>query len=71
MLVRANELKEVKIVFIFNIYILKLKIIGLFQPLNTLSNSDPNLQAFIINDDEWEHLSEIEQMLKVSYNLKN
>jgi len=30
MLVRANELKEVKIVFIFNIYILKLKIIGLF-----------------------------------------
>ena len=32
MLVRANELKEVKFVFIFNlyIYILKLKIISLF-----------------------------------------
>lgn len=31
MLVRANELKEVKFVFIFNLYIyIKIKIIGLF-----------------------------------------
>ncbi|GES84603.1 zinc finger BED domain-containing protein RICESLEEPER 2-like [Rhizophagus clarus] len=35
-------------------------------PLNTLSNSDPTLCSFTINEEEWIHLLEIEELLKVS-----
>ncbi|GET04401.1 zinc finger BED domain-containing protein RICESLEEPER 2-like [Rhizophagus clarus] len=33
-------------------------------PLNTLSNSDPTLRPFTINEEEWVHLLEIEELLK-------
>jgi len=35
-----------------------------------ISNIDLNLRAFIITEDEWERLAEIESMLKVSYKFK-
>ncbi|GBB94642.1 hypothetical protein RclHR1_23960003 [Rhizophagus clarus] len=34
------------------------------EPLNTLSNSDPTLHLFTINEEEWVHLLEIEELLK-------
>ncbi|PKY36397.1 hypothetical protein RhiirB3_458919 [Rhizophagus irregularis] len=34
------------------------------EPINTLSNSDQNLRALSINEEEWVRLSEIEELLK-------
>ncbi|GBB88912.1 hypothetical protein RclHR1_15510004 [Rhizophagus clarus] len=36
----------------------------ILDPLNTLSNSDPTLRPFTINEEEWVHLLEIEELLK-------
>jgi collagenase-like PrtC family protease len=33
-----------------------------------LSNSDSNLRPYVINEDEWNRLAEIEQLLKVGFN---
>ncbi|GES92090.1 zinc finger BED domain-containing protein RICESLEEPER 2-like [Rhizophagus clarus] len=38
----------------------------MLDSLNTLSNSDPTLRPFTINEEEWVHLLEIEELLKVS-----
>ncbi|GBB94329.1 hypothetical protein RclHR1_23330001 [Rhizophagus clarus] len=34
------------------------------EPLNTLSNSDPTLRPFTINEKKWVHLLKIEELLK-------
>ncbi|GES98509.1 zinc finger BED domain-containing protein RICESLEEPER 2-like [Rhizophagus clarus] len=47
-------------------YDMLVKVRKLKEPLNTLSNSDPTLRPFTINEKKWVHLLKIEELLKIS-----
>ncbi|GES98553.1 zinc finger BED domain-containing protein RICESLEEPER 2-like [Rhizophagus clarus] len=47
-----------------SIYDMLVRARKLKEPLNTLSNSDLSLRPYVINEEEWVHLLEMEELLK-------